>query len=68
MSDKVKFLLFCAYCEYYELYDIEENEIDFYGYCKLKNITKSGLEQICDKFIIKSCIHTQKDYSGKNKK
>ena len=55
----------CCYCEFYKLSYI--SDIDFYdvGYCRLKKLSKSGLDEICKEFKIKSCVHAKKYYPGK---
>jgi len=60
----------CSYCEHHEFeYDertciIRWNET---AYCKKKNIKRELQEEICDEFVIKRGMFTQKWYPGERK-
>lgn len=65
MNCDKKITVTCLYCKFHKLYYTSEIDFNDMGYCHLKNISKSGLDKICEEFIIKPCIHTKKYYPEK---
>lgn len=61
----------CFYCEYHELLYTNDDASFFdkdKGVCHLKNINRLANDSICDCFILKPGIYTQKWYPGKKGK
>ncbi|MBE6760821.1 MAG: hypothetical protein E7551_00870 [Ruminococcaceae bacterium] len=65
MNCNKKVTVTCWYCKFHNLYYELIEDFNYEGYCVLKNISKSGLDKICEEFQIKPCIHTSKYYPSK---
>ena len=61
----------CIYCEFFKQFEATNN-IDFFtslkGECKKHNKVCHIKDEICDYFVIKSGLYTQKDYPNKEKR
>ena len=61
----------CFYCEYHELLYTNEDASIFeksIGFCHLKNSDRLAYDDICNSFVLKASMYTQKWYPGKKGK
>lgn len=56
----------CAYCEYFKLVEYEKGYLNIQkGICRKHDIIRELYDEICEDFILKSGIYTEKWYPNK---
>ena len=56
----------CAYCAHFELFEyIENNRIIQKGYCIKHSDFRELYDVICEEFVLKKGVHTEKWYPQK---
>ena len=62
----------CFYCEYHELLYTNDDKVSIFdkskGICHMKNIDRRSHDDICNSFVLRAGIYTQKWYPGKKGK
>ena len=56
----------CAYCKFFKVFEYYENNITLQkGVCVKHNLIRELCDELCEDFILKEGVHTQKWYPGK---
>ncbi|MBQ3088109.1 MAG: hypothetical protein IJC36_00575 [Clostridia bacterium] len=57
----------CAYCEYFKIIEYEQSNVTVQnGFCLKRKDFRELCDNLCEKFVLKKGVHTQKWYPQKD--